>query len=243
MSDTVPPNVADMITRRVALIAAGVDAKGKPANYGAKETLEAARLLPKLMRSSNGKSERPPGEPWIVESLAQVGEFFGKAENTIKVWRERGMPGDPGGPGDHGRYNLKECLVWRDATVASSGRDEGAETGKETRADGDRRKSLAEAEIKEMKAAVMRGELIDVDDVAREYVHSATHTRAMLEQIPHRFMSGLVGKCPHCNEPVYSGDDKRRILDANKRHVDDAMEAVHACLVARKEEPQDTEET
>ncbi len=241
MSDTVPPNVADMIIRRVALIAAGVDATGKPAEYSVKETLEAARLVARSTKSSNGKPSS--GEPWIVQSLTQVGEFFDRAEDTIKEWRERGMPGEPGGPKKLGRYDLKECLLWRDATIGPTGRNDGIDPGEETRADGDRRKSLAEAAIKEMKAAVMRGELIDVNKICREYVHSATHTRAMLEQMPHRFMSCLIEQCPHCGEQVYSGDDKRRILEANKGHVDDAIEAVHSCLTARMDETPDTEES
>lgn len=246
MSDILPPNVANVMFHKLSLIVAGVDGEGKPVSHTVKDQLEAARLLDKLSsRNGSAKPEPvvPSGIPWIVESLAQVGEFFGKAENTIKVWRERGMPGDPGMPGKSGRYNLKECLVWRDATVGSSGRDDKQDPGEETRADGDRRKSLAEAAIKEMKAAVMRGELIDVDDISREYVHSATHTRAMLEQLPFRFMSMLIDRCPHCGESVYSGDDKRRILESIRGHVDDAVEAVHLCLVERIAEPQPEEET
>lgn len=168
----------------------------------------------------------------VAATLSHVAYIFGKSRDTMRDWRRNGMPGKPG------HFDVREILTWY-LSRASSGRNDGSD---ENRAESEARKAAADADMAEMKAAVMRGELIEVDTICREYVHSATHTRAMLEQIPHRFMAGLIERCPHCNEPVYTGDDKRRILDANKGHVDDAIEAIHSCLAARMEEPQDTEE-
>ncbi len=226
-----PPEVRDNQIKRLACLANGRDPDDKTGKtrVPTSQQLEAGRQLEKLMASGNGTSQSSIGPAWVVCKRVDVSVFFGNSEDTIKLWLKQGCPGK------RNHYNLKQIMEWRDANVGFTNRPDGNHVDA-SRAEGERRKSLADADMKEYRALVLKGELIHVDDVSREYTHSATHGRALFEQVPFRFMTHLVNTCPHCGEVVLDGDEKRRILSAATQDIDTAIEAMHDGLEGRIKE-------
>lgn len=155
---------------------------------------------------------------WVVRRLADVARFFRVTEDTCKKWRAVGMPGAAR------KWNLADIVAWRDGRLRNAGRaaQEGADT---SRLEANRRRAWADAEAAETRLAALRGELIEVEYVIREYQHHATHARSLFEQIPTR----LMGELPE----DATADDKRRFRGRAQRIVDDVVAALHSDLLER----------
>lgn len=181
--------------------------------------------------SSQAGSEQLGEVPRIAGTQREVAEFFGVSVETIKDWRARGMPGEPGPSGQSGRYDLAEILRWRDATIGPSGRNESGDVGRQ---EADRRRALAAAEKLELEVRQMRGELIDVATAVREFAHANTHARALLEQGPHR----LLGLLP----AGATGEDKRRFLREAEKWIAGVVQALHDGVLGRAAQTGDSEQ-
>lgn len=161
---------------------------------------------------TQGDDQQPP---WIVRGREPVALFFRRTVETIKSWVSKGMPCIRGGPGEAALYDLCEIMHWRDENVVDSGRND---TGDVSRLEADRRKAVAEAEKRELETAKMRGELIEVDAVARDFRHHATHGRALWEQAPDQLLGLLPASA--------TGEDKRRFRREAVRIVDSVIAAM-----------------
>lgn len=105
------------------------------------EDLQAVdELLAELERDRGADDETKPKtrKQWLVETLADVAEFFGIATQTVKQWRTE-RPQMPGVPGE---YPLSEIAKWR--------------FDKLTRSDAKERKNKADADLAETKAEAER---------------------------------------------------------------------------------------
>ncbi len=250
----VPEQAYTLIPRQTILVALGRDKNGKATDqYTERQKAAAARLLLAMDKANAGNGAgripvgsihaetvnlqqnigQPPGTeqavPWIVANLELVADFFGKARETMKEWRAKGMPGIRATATIPGRYDLSEILRWKEVNIGSSGRNDG--TADVARAEADRRKAVAEAEMKELKTEEFKGQLIDLDDVVREFNHETTTTRAHLEQIPDRATAQLP-PCIECGAQP-GGDDKRRFRTRLEEMVDQITGSRHEELMAR----------
>lgn len=182
-----------------------------------RQTQRLANLAKRIEDLTGPKEPPQPDAPNIVTTRKQVAAHFGKSLDTIKDWREKGMPGSPG------HYDLAEILRWRDANVGPSGRNE---NGDACRAEAERRRAWAEAEIKEAKAAKLRGETAGIDEIARLFRHVANHARAVFEQLPQQ----TLGMLPAIGQPV-TADDLRRIRAGVEKGVDTGFSLLHGELL------------
>lgn len=240
-----------LLPARAALIVLGRDTNGRQKHYSPRDKLRACETILKMVAQNatigraaggGGSSHRATGPtlnaqinvgvggqpaassgpPWIVATQQQVAGFFGNSLETIKDWREKGMPGEPGGPNAPGRYDLSAILRWRDATIGPSGRNE---TGDASRSEADRRRAWAEAQRSELELAVERGQVAPVADMLREWSHAATHARALLEQVPDRLLAAL--------PPGSDGDQRRRFRDEAEKAIDAVVRTIHEGLKRR----------
>lgn len=123
------------------------------------------------------------GRPWIVDSLAQVAEFFARSIDTIKgEWRANGMPGSAR------RWDLAQILAWRDErqqkTAAVRATDQGV-------VEAERRRAVAEANRAERRDRREAGDLVEVEEVRRLFAQHVNAARSILEQIPDRVIAAL----------------------------------------------------
>ena len=204
----IDPVVARHLRTRLAVIAAGRDPNfprddSKRATVA--QTLEATKALRLLGPEPGAPADGPP---WIVHSLQDAATFFNRSPETIKEWRTKGCPGG------RAQYDLSAMLQWRDTHLSGSSSSGGSSA---PRSSADRRKALADAALKEMKVEQMRGQLVDVDDTAREARHFHTHARALLEQLPDRLLQ-------------FNGAESAAFLKEARGAVDGVVEVIHQHL-------------
>ena len=163
---------------------------------------------------------------WVVTSLNDVALFFGVARDTVRRdWRARGMPGKLR------VWALNEIAQWRiqraeDRAITALE----ADGDPESTAEAERRKTWAEALAAEVKLEQLRGELLWVEEVARETNQANTHARALLEQLPDRLLASI--------PPGATGDDQRRFLADARKAIEGVVEAMHDYYLARITEEQ-----
>lgn len=170
---------------------------------------------------------RPGSRPWIVTTLAAVAEFFGVSPETVKDWREKGMPGIAGGPGHLGRYDLAEILQWRDANIGGTGRND-ARIRNESRAEADRRKAWAAARSAELGLRREEREVVEADTIARYYLRLQGTARGLFEQIPDRLLAAL--------PQTATAADKRRFRDTAEKAIGDICASMQASIEKLAEE-------
>ncbi len=112
-------------------------------------------------------------------------------------------------------------VIWaeRFAGPHAAGGAETPDENGETRQEAETRRAIAEANLKELRAGQLAGQLIDVDDVCREAVHCFTHARALLEQVPHRLLALLPAES--------TGDDKRQFITEAQTSIDGVIEVLY----------------
>ncbi len=170
-----------------------------------------------LISSGRAVEEKEPVEEEYFTTHTEVGQHFGVSERTVAKWIARGMPGESGA------YPRSQMDAWLEANHFGPYVDRN-ENGKD-RGSAERRKAMADADIKELKASQLRRKLVEVDDMVREYRHHATHARALLEQLPDRLLGFLPANA--------TGDDKRHFRDEAAKAVDSVVEVLHDWLIER----------
>ena len=126
--------------------------------------------MPKQQTGSGKPTPRKPKTAKTARTIAEVAGHFGVAVRTVGNWRVTGMPGRPG------RFNLAAIAAWR----------EGQSLGCDRQGDGkpgDRLKE-AEAQLKELKLAKLRGELVAADAVCRLFRRQIAEAKTHLDQLP-----------------------------------------------------------
>jgi len=237
----VRPQTQKLLPDRLTRIALNLGPDNKPGSgsYAIREQLRAAQALIKMQEANaaaaakaaqiglggtggttlnqqiNIHSAEPPGASWICDTLDEVAAFFGRSRETIKDWRAKGMPGEAGGPGRPGRYDLREILAWRDTHVGSSGRND--QTATASRAEAQRVREWADARRAEHRLAVEQGAYIEADLALRLVARSDTHAVALFQQVPDRALQLLPADA--------TPDDRREFRAAMQRLVDDVIDA------------------
>ncbi|HUT91804.1 MAG TPA: hypothetical protein VMY37_20080 [Thermoguttaceae bacterium] len=167
--------------------------------------------MKRTSKSEASKARRRP--PWKVGTQQEVADFFGKSLDTIKgEWRPKGMPGRA-----H-HWNLAEILAWRDQRFGYGDAPPPPVEGDETRAQAERRRAIAEANLKEIRAREAAGELVPAEAVRRLFVQHVGEARAIFEQVPDRVIAALP-------QALKAGVRKRIHADM-RRIVDDVCETL-----------------
>ena len=151
---------------------------------------------------------------WVVETLDEVAEFFGRSRETIKDWRKKGMPGKPG------EYDLKVIRLWQEENVGSSGR---GDTDDVSRAEAERRKAWAEAKKRELDLKVAEGEYAPIAEIVRIVRRADTHAIALWEQAPDSLLALLPAKM--------KASEKRCFRNGAAKVVSDVIEAQRQGLI------------
>jgi len=179
----------------------------------------------KILAAIRKAQESLNRKPWVVETLDEVAEFFGRQRDTIKDWRKKGMPGKAG------EWDLQAIVPWQQENVGSSGR---GDTDDKSRAEAERRKAWAEAAKRELDLKVATGEFASVDEMIRLIRRADTHAISLWQQTPDRLLGLLPAKT--------SGRDKRRFRKEAEKIVADVIESQRQGLIDLREEYERSDE-
>lgn len=123
----------------------------------------------------------------------QLAELQGVSLPTITAWMAEGMPvAQKGGRGVSYGFDNAEVTEWRIAREQARGKRV-AESEKDAKG----RKTSAEADLAEMKAAQLRSELVVLADIVADVQNDLTKVRARLLAIPTRAAPLVVGMNEH----------------------------------------------
>jgi phage terminase Nu1 subunit (DNA packaging protein) len=134
------------------------------------------------------KKNEKSGKKSLVgrEELSAV---IGVSSRQISYYLHQGMPQE-----GRGKFDLDKCVEWAATNVKPTGRDDGRESIQpENRGFWETEKAKWQAKQAELDYHKQLGELIAVDDVAREQERSIAHAKALAEQVPDRLL-GLLPK-------------------------------------------------
>lgn len=123
----------------------------------------------------------PDTERWTVDSLKLVAGFFGVARETVSEWVKKGMPGS------EKEFRLDKIAQWLRVEIYPRT----PAVGDSKKADLEIRKLRAETEMREIKTALQRGQLVERVAVlaANEEMFGTIRTR--LEAIPEEVGSSV----------------------------------------------------
>jgi len=122
-----------------------------------------------------------------IVGLREIMAEFGVSDQTIYNYVNKGMP-----EAGHDKYNLLECYRWR--TKKLEGALKEAQSTSKCKLDEEKiRQTAADADIKEIKAAQLRGELIPLDAFERTVGAVFGFVRQGFLTIPGRTASQLEG--------------------------------------------------
>ena len=141
---------------------------------------------------------------FVVETLGDVAQFFGRGIDAIAKWRRSGsMPGKPGA------WPLDEIVRWRlDGDDESDPADESLEIEK-LRAE--IAKLKADTSGKELKNESVRGRLIDRADAEQSQGELCAMIRTRLESLPDEFEMRFPAETRAENKADFA-DEVRRVL-------------------------------
>jgi len=119
-------------------------------------------------------------------STKEIANLFTVNPATITKWRKAGMPGKV----SKNRWNLKQVFDWWIENV-HGGADRSGDSGlSEAR----RRYWQSKAEMGELRAAEMRGELIPIEEIEQKWAQRVAAVCAMMELLASRLPGLLAGK-------------------------------------------------
>jgi len=174
------------------------------------------------------KAKEAPPKRAIARSKPDLARALGRGVRQITEYLQRGMPGDR-----RRGYPIDECRAWMEAQIKPSGRAAGPAPGTPgSRGYWETRDAQARAELKELELARRKGELIEVEVVARRSERRIAEAKALLEQIP----DWLLGLLPRTMSAAAKKDLRRRTGEK----VDDIMFALAAA--AEEDAPAETAE-
>lgn len=164
----------------------------------------------------------------IVRTIAEVANHFGVSTKAVANWlKDPHFPGQAGQRGrQNGRFPLEAIAAWREARDGTREDDVGSSARE--------RKWNADAEIRELELAKLRGELIEVDVVVAEMEQAINNAKAVLSDLPDEILDEL----PEAVRKKLGGSLRakieRRITQACQRLVD---------MVASDEDDEPEDET
>lgn len=142
--------------------------------------------------------------------IADVAKHFDVAVRTVSNWRASGMPSEPG------RFDLAEIAAWR----AAQGADRQGQIKPRDRL------NEADAQLKELKLARARGELVPVEAVVRLFLRHIGEANVHLRQLPEE----IVGEFRQFAPP----DHLARLRQTVQGRVDAACSVLAELLKAQE---------
>lgn len=138
-------------------------------------------------------------KPWVVRTQKQVAEFFGVRAQTVRQWRQDGMPGAAKA------WDLREIFEWWKRRL---GKVERA-TSQQEESEGEKalaRSRAARAELDELELQRQLGEVVDLHDV-------------------HEFADLIASKVRSAGEAIrrMHGDGAYSILDGALAELEDEL--------------------
>lgn len=152
----------------------------------------------------------------IARTIPEVANYFGVSINAVAKWlKDPTFPGQSGERGrQNGRFPLEAITEWKEAR-------DGTRADEETGISARERKWLADAEIRELELAKLRGELIEVEVVAAEIAHMIHNAKAVLLDLTEEMIDDMG------NDPVDDIDAfkrrQRKLIDRRIRQVLDML--------------------
>lgn len=149
----------------------------------------------------------------------QLAEQQGVSLPTITRWMAEGMPvAEKGGRGKGYAFDPAAVTEWR---VERAKKKALGGASEETEAMSKRRKTAAEADIQEMKAAQLRGELCVQADLVADIQNDLSKVRARLLAIPSRAAAMVVGQDEHTarkflQDLIYEALDEVSTIDMDE---------------------------
>ena len=145
--------------------------------------------MPKVashVRKSPPKPAKPPRASAVRRlTAAEVAREYGVSDQAVSAWKAAGAPF-----GSDGRTTLHELRRWELAATKAQAEAKTAPTSEdEARA----RKMAAEAEIKELELARLRGQLVTHADAAAGLAAQCAELRAAVVAMPGRYAAECVG--------------------------------------------------
>lgn len=125
---------------------------------------------------------KPAAAEAVVPTIGAAAKALGKHERTLKSWLAKGCPGRPGA------YDVAAIAAWHEANVGATLRDDTSEKARWAA-----EKIKAEARKRKLEVEQLLGRLVDVDLPAREFAQHIVEAKALLEQLPDRFLSFVPG--------------------------------------------------
>lgn len=122
------------------------------------------------------------GTPLLVNKT-ELARILGISTKTVSRYQTEGLPFT--GKGQSARFDVTACVQWyaqKQAQIAMSQVDIGKVSLSEEEVKV--RKLLAEAQMKELELAQMRGELVLVEDAEKEITRHLTQLRGKVTAIP-----------------------------------------------------------
>lgn len=118
----------------------------------------------------------------LLVTRKQLADIFGAHMQTITKWEQEGMPVETrGARGKPSLYRSKACIEWYGRREAARGSDDPAALSPQAQRallDEKRREDL------DLRIRLRKGELIEVDEAARDLANVAAATKARLRRIP-----------------------------------------------------------
>lgn len=145
---------------------------------------------------------------------SELAEILGVTERTLTRWQD-----EPSSPlpirerakkrGQSHAYDTEECIEWvfERRTTPDTGEAAGV-----TQTEAERRKAVADAELKELKVAAERGRLVEADEVEAAYAKAFANVRARVRAV-----------APASAPDVARADDPAHVQDLLLAALDDAL--------------------
>jgi len=125
------------------------------------------------------------GDSAALVTRRAMAAMFGVAMLTVTKWERDGLPiAERGGPGRASRYSMPECIRWyADREARARG---GTGAGGALLSPAEQRAALDQKRTEEidLRVRLRRGELVEVEEAARDLANVATATKARLRRIP-----------------------------------------------------------
>lgn len=136
----------------------------------------------------------------------EIGDIFEVSSTTIDVYMKNGMPYDPAeSKGYPNKYNTRECIDWW-----KHSKDEKLDWNKERA-----RLTKFQADKAEIELQVLEGELLNADDVVKEWSNIFNQIKNSLLNVPTKASTLLQG--------VESMQETKTILEKLLREVLDKI--------------------
>lgn len=165
-------------------------------------------------------------KPWIVTKLAEVAEFFTVSTQTVKAWRQDGMPGEPGTKQKPGKWDLSVIVAWKFERMSRSS----VPTGNGTTAELEQQKLFEEIRFKRLKNDETESKLISVDSISRAMVAWAVKLRSRIMSIPSEVALLVPGELKAV--VTARGEDSVRVALKEAYDAEFANEQVRALIIS-----------